>query len=73
MKSYKFLIYNFIKVVTAYLVKFKMNKLDQTTEEHDILHDICLRIYYARIAMREDLVIKGLSEIDNYFREPNLN
>jgi hypothetical protein len=50
-----------------------MNKLDQTKEEHNILRDICLRIYYARIAMREDLVIKALSEIDNYFREPNLN
>jgi hypothetical protein len=50
-----------------------MNKLDQTTEENDILRDICLRIYYARIAMREDLVIKALLEIDNYFREPNLN
>ena len=37
------------------------------------LHSICLRIYYARIAMRQDLVIKGLEEIDAYFREPNMN
>ncbi len=57
-----------------------MNKIpNQTIEceaykkEYNILRDICSRIYYARIAMREDLVIKALSEIDNYFREPNLN
>ena len=42
-------------------------------EEYEKLRSICLRIYYARIAMREDLVIKGLEEIDAYFREPNMN
>lgn len=42
-------------------------------EEYEILRDICLRIYFSRIAMREDLIIKGLLEIDNYFREPNMN
>lgn len=42
-------------------------------KEYNILRDICLRIYYARIAMRDDIVIKGLLEIDNYFREPNIN
>ena len=42
-------------------------------EEFEKLRHICLKIYYARIAMREDLVIKGLDEIDAYFREPNMN
>ena len=42
-------------------------------EEFEKLRHICLKIYYARIAMREDLIIKGLDEIDAYFREPNMN
>lgn len=42
-------------------------------EEYEILRGICISIYYARIAMREDLVIKGLAEIDAYFRESNMN
>ena len=42
-------------------------------DEYEKLQSICLRIYYARIAMREDLVIKGLEDIDEYFREPNMN
>lgn len=42
-------------------------------QEYETLRHICSRIYYARIAMREDLVIKGLEEIDAYFREPNMN
>ena len=56
-----------------------MTKTQKTSErenykaEYDKLRSICSRIYYARIAMREDIVIKGLSEIDNYFREPNMN
>lgn len=47
--------------------------LNEYKEEYEKLRHICLRIYYARIAMREDLVIKGLEEIDAYFREPNMN
>jgi hypothetical protein len=42
-------------------------------EEYLKLKSICSGIYYARIAMREDLVFKGLKDIDNYFREPNMN
>ncbi len=42
-------------------------------QEYEKLRAICSRIYYARIAMREDLVIEGLKDIDNYFREPNMN
>ena len=41
--------------------------------EFEKLRHICIGIYYARIAMREDLVIKGLEELDAYFREPNVN
>jgi len=41
--------------------------------EYDKLKSICARIYYARIAMRSDLVTKGLSELDDYFRGENVN
>jgi allantoicase len=41
--------------------------------EYEKLKSICLKIYYARIAMREDLVIEGLKEIDKYFYQPNMN
>lgn len=41
--------------------------------EYNTLRDICIGIYYARIAMRNDLVVKGLEELDRYFREPNMN
>ena len=42
-------------------------------EEYEKLRSICAGIYYARIAMRGDLVAKGLDELDAYFREPNMN
>lgn len=42
-------------------------------EEYIKLKSICHRIHCARIAMREDLAIKGLEDIDNYFRESNIN
>ena len=41
--------------------------------EYNKLHEICLAIYYARIAMRDDVIIKGLEKLDQYFREPNMN
>jgi hypothetical protein len=54
------------------------NSTQQTSDEsykneYKRLRSICLNIHYARIAMREDLVIKGLEDIDAYFREPNMN
>jgi hypothetical protein len=42
-------------------------------DEYEKLYAICLRIHYARIAMRSDLVLKGLEDIDTYFRTPNMN
>jgi len=42
-------------------------------DEYEELRAICLFIHCARIAMREDLVVKGLEDIDAYFREPNMN
>jgi hypothetical protein len=42
-------------------------------QEYEKLRHICIGIYYARIALRADLVIKGLEELDAYFREPNMN
>lgn len=42
-------------------------------DEYEKLYAICLHIHYARIAMREDLVVKGLEDIDAYFRNPNIN
>ncbi len=41
--------------------------------EYDKLKSICARIYYARIAMRSDLVTKGLIELDDYFRGESVN
>jgi hypothetical protein len=42
-------------------------------DEYEKLYAICLHIHYARIAMRSDLVLKGLEDIDAYFRNPNMN
>lgn len=42
-------------------------------QKYNELNSICLGIYYARISMREDLVKKGLEQIDRFFREPNMN
>jgi hypothetical protein len=42
-------------------------------QEYEKLKHICVRIYYARIAGCDKTVIEGLKEIDNYFREPNMN
>lgn len=55
--------------------KAHMDKVfpNEYKEEFEKLRHICIGIYYARIAMREDLIIKGLEEIDAYFREPNMN
>lgn len=56
-----------------------MTKTQKTSErenykaEYDKLRSICLSIYYARIAMKQDDVIKGLEKLDSYFREPNIN
>lgn len=61
---------NSCKFAKSYVDKIFPNEYKQ---EYETLRDICSRIYYARIAMREDLVIQGLSDIDNYFREPNMN
>jgi hypothetical protein len=41
--------------------------------EYNKLLNICTGIYYARIAMRSDLVGKGLNELDDYFRGENVN
>jgi hypothetical protein len=42
-------------------------------QEYEKLRTICSRIYYARIAGCEKTVIECLKDIDNYFREPNMN
>jgi len=42
-------------------------------QEYEKLRAICSRIYYARIAGCEKTVIECLKDIDNYFREPNMN
>ena len=49
------------------------NQMGSYKEEYEKLRSICSGIYYARIAMRSDLVAKGLDELDNYFRPPNMN
>lgn len=41
--------------------------------EYIKLINICTGIYYARIALRHDLVIEGLNKLDAYFREENMN
>jgi hypothetical protein len=41
--------------------------------EYNKLLNICTGIYYARIALRNDLVIDGLNKLDAYFREENMN
>jgi len=41
--------------------------------EYIKLANICAGIYYARIALRNDLVIEGLGKLDAYFREENMN
>ena len=46
--------------------------IDYKTEYNELL-SICASICYARIAMNESLVRKGLNELDNYFREENVN
>lgn len=42
-------------------------------QEYEKLRSICSRIYYARIAGCEKTVIECLKDIDNYFRETNMN
>lgn len=42
-------------------------------EEYEKMKSLLMRIYYARVAMDEPLVIKLLWDVDNFFREPNLN
>jgi len=42
--------------------------------EHYLRMDSLLtRMYYARVAMNEPLVIKLLLEVDNFFRDENYN
>ena len=51
----------------------KISEHENYKAEYDKLRSICLSIYYARIAMKQDDVIKGLEKLDSYFREPNMN
>ena len=55
------------------LYSTKIKECENYKTEYNTLRDICIGIYYARIAMRNDLVVKGLEELDWYFREPNMN
>lgn len=41
--------------------------------EYNKLINVCTSIYYARIALRRDLVMKGLDDLDHYFRGENMN
>ena len=50
-----------------------INENSALKAEYEKLKHICVRIYYARIAGCEKTVIEGLKDIDNYFREPNMN
>lgn len=58
------------KFAKSYVDKVFPNEYRQ---EYEKLRTICSRIYYARIAGCEKTVIEGLKDIDNYFREPNMN
>jgi hypothetical protein len=58
------------KFAKSYVDKIFPNEYKQ---EYETLRDICSRIYYARIAGCEKTVIECLKDIDNYFREPNMN
>lgn len=43
-------------------------------EEYEKLRSICLRIYYARnVGLSPDTIVDCFEEIDEYFREPNVN
>jgi hypothetical protein len=41
--------------------------------EYNKLLNICSSIHYSRIAMNGEAVVKGLDELDAYFRQENVN
>ena len=54
------------------LLEIKEN-YPEFAEEYEKMRSLILRIYYARVAMNESKVIELLTEVDNFFREPNYN
>lgn len=46
-----------------------MKEVDYYKNAYKELQEICLQIYYARIAMNTEGVKNGLNKLDNYFKD----